>query len=188
MLLDHVFICCDRGAPEADALVALGLNEGSSNVHLGQGTSNRRFFFLGGYLEFLWVSDPDEAQSELTSPTKLYERWSGRQGSTCPFGIVFGASESHLREPPFEVWHYRPQYLPADRPILFAKDTSLEEPALFYLPWSKPQPAAAQPMRHPVGFERLCSVSIGLPDGSALSRSARAVQSAGLLEFHSSRQ
>jgi hypothetical protein len=53
--LDHIFICTEVGVPEADQLVTFGLTEGSSNLHLGQGTANRRFFFYNAMLELLWV-------------------------------------------------------------------------------------------------------------------------------------
>jgi hypothetical protein len=51
--IDHVFILCAEGAPEADAFLAAGLREGSSNTHPGQGTANRRFFFENFYVELL---------------------------------------------------------------------------------------------------------------------------------------
>ena len=59
--VDHAFIACSSGAPEGDALVRLGLVEGSRNTHLGQGTANRRFFFENFMLELLWVANPAEA-------------------------------------------------------------------------------------------------------------------------------
>jgi len=43
--VDHLFVCANLGAPEADSLIAFGLTEGAPNVHPGQGTANRRFFF-----------------------------------------------------------------------------------------------------------------------------------------------
>ena len=43
--LDHIFLLTAVGAPIADLVAAEGLTEGSSNIHPGQGTSNRRFFF-----------------------------------------------------------------------------------------------------------------------------------------------
>ena len=55
--LDHVFIMCAVGGPEAVALSRLGLKEGSANTHPGQGTASRRFFFRNGYIELLWVCD-----------------------------------------------------------------------------------------------------------------------------------
>ncbi|MEG3898207.1 MULTISPECIES: VOC family protein [unclassified Microcoleus] len=61
---DHLFICTDIGAGFADRLVSLGLVEGSSRTHPGQGTANRCFFFHNAMLELLWVHDPEEAKSE----------------------------------------------------------------------------------------------------------------------------
>lgn len=55
MQLDHFFILTSPGAPEADALVQLGLIEGTSNAHPGQGTANRRFFFANTTIEFLYI-------------------------------------------------------------------------------------------------------------------------------------
>src|SRR6266480_8139703 len=86
--VDHAFICCSKGAPEADALVALGLIEGSGNRHPGQGTSNRRFFFNNAYVELLWVSNEDEARSSESKGTRLWERCSSRSDGICPFGIL----------------------------------------------------------------------------------------------------
>src|SRR5204862_7767404 len=84
--VDHVFICCSKGAPEAEALVELGLVEGSGNVHLGQGTANRRFFFKNTYLELLWISDEAEARSSESEGTRLWDRCSSRNDGACPFG------------------------------------------------------------------------------------------------------
>src|SRR6266705_2850427 len=68
---DHVFICVSVGGEEAGALAAFGLTEGTPNVHPGQGTACRRFFFANNYLELLWVSNAGEAQSEAIQPTHL---------------------------------------------------------------------------------------------------------------------
>jgi len=64
--LDHVFIRVSRGAPEAEHLVQFGLREGQPNIHPGQGTANRRFFFINAMLELLWVEDARVAQSDDT--------------------------------------------------------------------------------------------------------------------------
>ena len=65
--LDHLFIFAVVGGPEADRLVSLGLTEGSGNVHPGQGTANRRFFFRNTMLELLWVADEREVRGEAIS-------------------------------------------------------------------------------------------------------------------------
>ena len=53
--LHHVFVTTAPGAPEAEALIELGMVEGSSNTHPGQGTANRRFFFEDMGLELLFL-------------------------------------------------------------------------------------------------------------------------------------
>ena len=45
MEVDHIYICTDYKAPVGDLLKEFGLIEGTSNIHPGQGTANRRFFF-----------------------------------------------------------------------------------------------------------------------------------------------
>ena len=42
--LDHVFILVKPEARVANLLIAKGFEEGTRNIHPGQGTSNRRFF------------------------------------------------------------------------------------------------------------------------------------------------
>jgi hypothetical protein len=199
--LDHVFSCAAINAPEAEALVAFGLIEGSSNVHPAQGTANRRFFFEGGFIELLWVANPLEAQSELTAPTRLWDRWSGsvthqntRQNNQnnqniqiCPFGIGFSATGKVAVPPPFESWTYHPHYLPADKSILFANDTPLSEPELFYLSWPNPKTSSStQPKQHKAPLQRMLSVSVGMPSLTNLSAAAQQTANAGLLKFHTS--
>lgn len=128
--LGHIFICCDRDAPEADILADLGLTEGSGNVHSGQGAANRRFFFEGGFIELVWVERAGEARSEHPSPTRLWQRWWNRDCGACSFGIVFSPVGSPAPSPPFPTWTYRPAYLDRNREILFAKGTPIEEPEL----------------------------------------------------------
>jgi Glyoxalase-like domain len=186
--IDHIFICCAPGGPEADALLQIGLVEGSRNVHPGQGTENRRFFFESGFIELLWVDKPSEAQSELTSPTRLWPRWSERQAGACPFGVAFSPSGSEMEPTPFTAWDYKPRYLPAGKSIHFATGTSLSEPELFYLAWANTSASAAsssaQPINHTVSLRTMRSVSVGTPHIDALSESAKAAAATGLISFY----
>ena len=43
--LDHVFILVKPEARVADLLIAKGFEEGTQNIHPGQGTSNLCFFY-----------------------------------------------------------------------------------------------------------------------------------------------
>jgi len=93
--VDHAFIACAPGAPEGDALVRLGFAEGSRNIHPGQGTANRRFYFENFMLELVWVADQSEATSVQTRRTRLWERCSKRESDINPLEILFPA-ESDL--------------------------------------------------------------------------------------------
>ncbi len=185
--LHHLFVCSSAGAPEADDLLAAGLVEGSANAHPGQGTANRRFFFDEGFLELLWVHDELEAKSTLVAPTKLWDRWAGRGGATNPFGICFSSTDGEDLSLPFSSWVFRPEYLAEDRHILFADEQPLSEPEIFVLSW--PQAASSpetEPTSHPLGLREMRSVSVGLPDPTAISESLRSARDAGLVEVHCS--
>jgi Glyoxalase-like domain len=187
--IDHAFVTCAPGAPEGDALVALGIAEGSGITHPGQGTANRRFFFENFMLELLWVTDPKEAQSERTQRTRLWERWSQRGQGACPFGIIFRSAGDRPSPAPFPVWSYAPSYLPPGMSIEIAEGTTLREPELFYLSFL--QGAASrgqQPIVHAIPITRVCGIAVGIPDFAALSAASRISAAHKLLRYFESRQ
>ncbi|MBV7536432.1 VOC family protein [Duganella sp. sic0402] len=163
MQIDHIFIRASVSAPEAAALRAFGLSEGSGNVHPGQGTANRRFFFANAFLELLWVADAVEATSPLTTPTRLHERLSAGS-DTSPFGLCFRDAGA-LTLPVFD---YRPTYLPPDMSIGIASEAPLSEPMWFYLAGGQPLPP---PPRHAAGVSRITAVRCTQPS-AALSAAA----------------
>lgn len=182
--LDHAFICCAAGAPEADALLRLGLAEGSPNDHPGQGTANRRFFFHNAYLELLWVSDPAQACSEPTRRTRLWQRWTQRRRTASPFGLVFRSTGDQATAAPFATWTYRPDYLPPGLAIEFAEGGALAEPELVYLPFvRRAAPPAGEPIEHAVPLQHLLGATVCLPGAAHLSTPARAARSAGLVAY-----
>jgi hypothetical protein len=182
-VVDHVFVCCSEGAPEADALLALGLLEGSSNTHPGQGTACRRFFFENAYLELVWVSDPEEARSELALPTRLWDRWSQRGGAASPFAVVLrpGDGESGAT-PPFRSVSYRPPYLPVGAAIEIATGTRLSEPEVFHLGFQRDRARLGkEPTDHEPPLRYLRRVSITTP--AVPSEAARRIAEAGFFEL-----
>jgi len=176
--LDHVIIFCDVGAPEADTLLGRGLHEGPRNSHPGQGTANRRFFFLNAYLEFLWVEQAAEAQSDDVRPTGLWERWS-RRTRDCPFGLVFRPG-GRPATAPIPAWTYAPRYFPAGYSIEVARGIPPNEPLLFYLPFAQGLlvedvvPVADGPRIGPI-----VGITIHLPNTCSLSPALEALVAAG---------
>jgi hypothetical protein len=173
------------GAPEADDFLNAGLVEGSPNTHPGQGTANRRLFFERGFLELIWVHDEREAQSPLTTPTSLWDRWAARGTTANPFGICLSSADGADSILPFPTWAYRPEYLTDS--FIFADDLPLSEPEVFVLSWPQDQSSPkTEPTRHPLGLCEMRSVSIGLADATSISSTLRAIRDAGLVKVHQS--
>jgi Glyoxalase-like domain len=186
--LDHIFVATSAGGRSADVLVELGFSEGTANVHPGQGTANRRFFFHNAMLEVLWISDANEAQSEITRPTRLWERCQTQSNLTCPFGLCLRPSSGSNAKAPFPVWPYRPQYLPSPHTIDIATNSDvLTEPMLFYLSFGSRPDAAAPPKRqsieHSAGVREVTRVHWIRPAGDPLSPELGALVDAGHLSI-----
>lgn len=160
--LDHVFICVSQGAPEAEELIRFGLFEGPSNLHPGQGTANRRFFFTNAMLELLWVENPLEAQSERTAPTKLWERWSGRRAGACPFGIIVRPANQGHSSAPFPAQEYRPVWLPPDLQI-YLSPAGLEEPMWLFMPFLQRLHHEQRFVPHPNGAREITRLMLMTP-------------------------
>ena len=94
MEIDHIFIFSCANGKEAGHLVEFGLTEGSNRLHLGQGTTNRKFYFDNFFLEILWVVNEKEIQSKLTAKTKLWERSQFETNGSSRFGLCLVNSSS----------------------------------------------------------------------------------------------
>ncbi|MBW4618822.1 MAG: VOC family protein [Cyanosarcina radialis HA8281-LM2] len=186
--IDHLFICTDINAPEADRLVSFGLTEGTPNVHPGQGTANRRFFFHNCMLELLWISDRNEAQSEITRPTYFWERWRDRHIGTCPFGFCLRPTTDPPNALPFLTWAYRPAYLPDSLSFSMATNASvLTEPMLCYLPFAKRQDSYTddrrQPMNHIAGLNEMTRLTFVSPHADRLSPELQAMVNSNFIQL-----
>ena len=184
---DHLFILTDVGAPEADRLSCLGLAEGRSRIHHGQGTTNRCFFFHNAMLELLWIHDPEEAQSEPIRRTRLWERWrpapqatTNRNNGACPFGICLRPAVGSEGTVAFSSWAYHPPYLPETMSIAVATNSDvLTEPMLFQTPFGKRPDRdpveKLQPLNHGVGFCEITRVELVSPAANNPSPELQAI-------------
>jgi hypothetical protein len=161
--LDHLFVCSEPGAPEAERLIELGFCEGPANQHPGQGTANRRFFFANAMLELLWVSDAQEAQSERTRRTRLWERWSRRQdGGASPFGVCVRPADLQSIAPPFPAWEYRLVYLRSPL-VMHIGEAGVEEPMWIYADFQRRAPCEARFTTHPGGMREITGLTLTSP-------------------------
>lgn len=186
--VDHVFVSASVGAPEGDRLIELGLVEGSPNRHPGQGTVNRRFFFANAMLELIWVEDAAEAQSEAEPARRLHlwERWAGRGGAACPFGVCLRPTAGTSEVAPFPSWEYRPSYSHASMPV--ADNSTVDaEPLVFYIPVHRridtAPPERREPYEHTLPIRELTSLRMFSPGAAALSPAMLAALRTGAFSF-----
>ena len=176
MEIDHIYICTEPKAPAGDLLVNYGLVEGSSNIHPGQGTANRRFYFHNLMLELLWIENIEEAQSERTKPMRLSERCLSTTDTISPFGIGLRPTTEKNDKAPFPAWDYHPIYLPDFLKIQVAENTPLSEPMYFYRSFAARQDKAPiekrEPMEHKFPLKEVTSVKICVNQDVELSYSA----------------
>ena len=135
--LHHFFILVKPEAYVADLLLPLGMLEGTRNKHEGQGTSNRRFNFTNGTLEFLWIHDSKEATKGPGRDMFLSERANDSEAS--PFGIILNRKDSSSLYMPFKGWTYQPGYF--EPPWAFhigENSNNLNEPLCIYMPFVEP--------------------------------------------------
>lgn len=188
--LDHVFICTEAEAPEAIRLTDIDLMEGAPNIHTGQGTANRRFFFHNAYLELLWVHNPAKAQAGIVARTRLWQRWKDRRVGACPFGLCFRPTAQHTGNFPFPNWEYKASYLRDSLSLYIGNNSdTLSEPMLVYLPFVRRPDgdleANRQPLDHKPGLKEITSIELLSPHADKCSPELQAVIDAGLVKLRS---
>lgn len=191
--VDHVFVNASVGGPEGQRLIDLGLVEGSSIRHPGQGTANRRFFFANAMLELIWVENGAEARSEAEPARRLHlwERWSGRDGAACPFGVCLRPCAGQSDVAPFPAWEYRPTYSPSGLPV--ANNSTVDaEPLVFYIPVHRRMdtapPDQRQPYVHALPIRELTAVRIFAPSAATPSAAMLAAMRSGAFSFEPAAQ
>jgi hypothetical protein len=176
--LDHFFVITHPGAPEGDTLASLGLVEGTANVHPGQGTANRRFFFANAMLELIYICDEQEAAIGAAGKLRMLERAGSAAAS--PFGLVF-RSTAPPSQAPFPGWRYAADYLPDGSHFHIGENADrLDEPLCIVMPFDIPAPSQQPAPRQP--FTTVTSVRVGVPAASP-SPVLAAVSGIGPLSF-----
>ncbi len=174
MQIDHIFIFSNNTGKEAQELLDFGFLEGSSRVHKGQGTTNRKFYFKNFFLEILWVSDLQEIKSNLITPTKLWERADFKKNNFSPFGLCLVNTDSTnalFANENINIIKYQPQYFPVGMEIEILTNEHLPHlPWTFRLPFKseieteiKENKHQNEPTTHQNGIKNLTEASFGIP-------------------------
>ena len=130
---------------------------------------------MNAMIELVWVNDAEEAQSEGTQRTELWERWSGRLGGASPFGICVRPVEPHNGEAPFPAWKYRPSYL-ADPLVMHLGEAGVEEPMWVYLGFMRRLDREQRFVEHPIGIREITHLTLTTPVPLRSAASQRIVE------------
>jgi hypothetical protein len=166
MNIDHIFIFTNDFGKVADELVAFGLSEGSSRIHAGQGTTNRKFYFDNFFLEILWVHDPDEIKSSSVESSGLWNRANFANNNHSPFGLCI-VNEGELNSIFEQAYIYQPKYFPNGIAIEVLKNE--DQPSLpwtFRLPFIGHNKHESEPKNHKSGIKHLTKATFEY-DGQA---------------------
>lgn len=184
--IDHIFICSDAPDDDAQIFTDFGFTEGPPNTHPGQGTANRRFFFDNMYLEFLYIADDKLAQSALTKPSKLYERFTDKGDNISPFGFGLYPSNNLMKIKDYNSWEYRPKFLPPPLKMNVYGD-SLAEPMYYYMEFvSENSKIGQKKFNHANGFHYISAVKIFTPQAELDSDFKRDLSHYDILKFEDS--
>jgi hypothetical protein len=162
MEVDHIFIFSDKQGNEADELIDFGFTEGSSRVHVGQGTTNRKFYFENFFLEILWVINESEIKSHSVAPTKLWERSNFAKNGISPFGLcLVNTDDTNVL---FEnSLKYQPDYFPKGLEIeVLTNEKNSYLPWTFRLPFKSKKKKTTEPIIHKNGISALTKVEFGI--------------------------
>lgn len=135
--LDHIFILVDSTNNVHQKLITAGLTsaENWTTLHPQQGTTGHFFFFLNFYLEFLYVSNSDEATRNIDSFGSNYvqrSKWS--DANYVPFGLGLVLNDT-TKAIPFETHTYKAKWMGKDNVLKMSKSNdNLKEPIVFVEP------------------------------------------------------
>lgn len=163
MEIDHIFIFSKNKGKEADEFLEFGFIEGSSRVHTGQGTVNRKFYLENFFIEILWVENESEIKSEPLLPTKLWERSNFENNGHSPFGLclVNTSDTDNLFE---KCNKYQPKYFPLGFEIeIINNDKNPKLPWTFRLPFKDVKKKSGEPVLHKNGVQLLTKAEFKLP-------------------------
>ncbi len=185
--LDHIFVCVEPEAPEAEFIKGFGFQESNRRTHIGQGTANVCFLFHNAYLELLWLRDINEILSSVVRPLGLWERCCWGETQACPFGISLRSDVPGSLELPFATWNYYAPYLPENTSFSIAANSeNLSEPLIFMSPVSRIP--SASPLKRGLlvnkpGFDEITKLRVTLLGEKNFSAELRKLTELGLVEL-----
>jgi hypothetical protein len=136
--VDHLNIWVKNPKLTKERLTEIGFTsipDSLSQIHQGQGTTGRYFYFLNGYLELIFVYDQEELEenNRINKSLDFIERANFEANGASPFSIALKVKNYNIEKIPFEKVRYHQDWMDKDLHIYSAKNskTNLKEPSIF---------------------------------------------------------
>ena len=136
--MDHVNIWVKNPKEAKEKLEAIGFTavpDSLSQVHAGQGTTGRYFYFLNGYLELIYKYDDKEfkTNANINNSLDFVERSESPDNGYLPFGVALKMKNYNKEDLPFKTIEYHQEWMGESNRIYAAKNskTKKEEPSIF---------------------------------------------------------
>lgn len=138
--IDHVNIWVKNPQIAKEKLQQIGFTgvpDSLCQVHEGQGTTGRYFYFLNTYLELIFVYDEAEfkANGERNNELDFIERSNSPENGFAPFSIALKMENYDKEKIPFDIIEYTQDWMGESNEIYVAKNSKIkkEEPSLFVI-------------------------------------------------------
>ncbi|SMG36017.1 Glyoxalase-like domain-containing protein [Marivirga sericea] len=138
LMIDHFNIWVSNPEKAKEKLLNIGFNsipDSLSQVHTGQGTAGKYFYFLNAYLELIFVYDQNEFTNNniINEQLDFAERNDYRKNGASPFSIALKLKDYDVEKIPFEKIRYHQNWMEKQANIYSAKNSKLrlQEPSIF---------------------------------------------------------
>ncbi len=138
--IDHLNIWVTNPKKAKEKLVDIGFTsvpDSLSEIHHGQGTAGRYFYFLNGYLELIFVYDYAEfgKNNEINKNLDFPERAKFNQNGAAPFSIALKLNDYSVEKIPFKTVKYHQNWMESNANIYAAKNSkkNINEPSIFVI-------------------------------------------------------
>lgn len=106
-----------------------------SEIHIGQGTAGKYFYFLNSYLELIFVHDQNELEenNRINKYLDFTERANFDINGASPFSLALKVKDYNLDKIPFQKIEYHQDWMEENASIYSAKNSkiNLKEPSIF---------------------------------------------------------
>lgn len=138
LALDHFNIWVVNPEKAKQKLIDIGFNavpDSLSQVHAGQGTTGRYFYFLNGYLELIFINNQTEfdENNKINNQLDFKERANFKANDASPFSLALKVKDYDIAEISFKKVRYHQDWMGKGESIYAAKNskTNLNEPSIF---------------------------------------------------------